>query len=237
MSTTDFHRLEQKFLQRFGFELDEPVHATLKVRGESLKAIVIPRIDKGDSFILSYYEAEDDYSQPSGEPGVREVSASSRSVLDFAKADDDEVSVELCAQNPWGFLEQECLEVNARVSHSEPSHKGQLYLHNGQIVVKAKEDSSVVKAEFSLVNLPAIGFPNDGRVELVALGWRVLLSLDPEMTRGQHSYTGVVEKCDESSFEIEELDDLLELLTWFLSYVAGGGMFPHLRSWLRQSLS
>ena len=226
MSITEFHKLEQKFLRRFGFELDEPVHATLNVRGQSLKAIVIPIIDKRGNFILSYYEAEDDYSQPSDQPRVREISALSRSVLDFARAADDEVSVELCAQNSWGFPVQECSKVNARVIHSEPSHKGRLRLHNGQIAVGAEENSSVVRAEFSLVNLPAIGFPYDGRVELVATGWRVLLSLDPEMTRGQSSYTGIVEKCDKSPFEMEELDDLLELLTWFLSYVAAGECFP-----------
>ena len=158
--------------------------------------------------------------------GVREISALSRSVLDFARAADDEVSVELCAQNPWGFPGQECSKVNARVIHSEPSHKGQLRLHNGQIAVGAEENSSVVSTEFSLVNLPAIGFPCDGRVNLVATGWRVVLSLDPEMTRGQSSYTGIVEKCDKSPFEMEELDDLLELLTWFLSYVAAGECFP-----------
>lgn len=226
MSTTDFHKLERKFLRRFGFELDTPVHANLRVRGESLRAIVIPMIDQGGNFVLSYYQAEDDYSRPSGEPNVREISALSRSVLDFARAADDEVSVELCAQNSLGFPEQECLKVNARVIHSEPSHRGQLRLHNGQIAVGAEETSSVVRAEFSLVNLPAIGFPYDGRVELVATGWRVVLSLDPEMTRGQSSYTGIVEKCDKIPFEMEELNDLLELLTWFLSYVAAGECFP-----------
>ncbi len=226
MSITEFHKLEQKFLNGFGFELDEPVYATLSVRGESLKAIVIPRIDIRGNFVLSYYEAEDDYSQPSDQPGVREISALSRSVLDFAKAADDEVSVELRAQNSWGFPGKECLKVNARVIRSEPSHKGRLRLHNGQIAVGAEENSSVVRAEFSLLNLPMIDHPPDRRVELVATGWRVVLSLDPEMTRGQPSYTGIVEKCDKSPFEMEELDDLLELLTWFLSYVAAGECFP-----------
>ena len=226
MSITEFHKLEQKFLNGFGFELDEPVYANLSVRGESLKAIVIPRIDIRGNFVLSYYEAEDDYSQPSGQPGVREVSDSSRSVLDFAKADDDEVSVELRRQNSWGFLRRECLEVNARVIRTGRSHKGRLRLHNGQIVLEGQECSSIVKAEFSLVNLPAIDFPYDRHVELAAMGWKVVLSLDPEMTRGQSSYTGVVEKFDKSPFEMEELDELLELLIWFFSYVAGGECFP-----------
>ncbi len=116
--------------------------------------------------------------------------------------------------------------VNARVIHSEPSHKGRLRLHNGQIVVGAEENSSVVRAEFSLLNFPMIDHPPDRRVKLVAMGWKVVLALDPEMTRGQHSYTGVVEKCDESSFETEEFEELLELLIWFFSYVAGGECFP-----------
>ncbi len=226
MSISEFHKLEQKFLRRFGFELDEPVHATLNVRGTSLRAIVIPRIDEWGRFVLSYYESEDDYSQPSHQPGVREMSMLSRSVLDYAKADDDEVSVELCRLDPWGSLRKECSEFNARIGHSDRSHTGRLYLHNGQIVVEGKKNSPLARADFSLLNLPMIYHPPDRRVELAAMGWKVVLTLDPEMTRGQHSYTGVVEKCDESSFEIEELDELLDLLTWFFSYVAGGECFP-----------
>lgn len=183
MSITDFHKLEWKFLDKFGFELDAPVHATFDVSGQSVKAIVTPKIDERGHFVLSYCEAEGDYFKHSGNPVVLSISHLPRSILDFAKGADDEVSVKLCAQNPLGSPGKQCLEVIARVSHTEPFHKGELYLHKGQIMLKEKEGDSMVKAGFSLVNLPAIGFPYDGRVELVAMGWRVVLSLDPEMTR------------------------------------------------------
>lgn len=226
MSITEFHNLEQKFLRRFGFGLDEPVYANLNVRGQSLQAIVVPRIDNRGNFALSYYEANDDYSQPSDQPGVREISDLSRSVLDYAKADDEEVSLELCRRHFLGFPEQECSAFNVRVADSDRSHKGRLYLHNGQIVVKGKENSPLTRAAFSLLNLPRFDVRSDRSVVLVAMGWKVLLSLDLDLTRGQHSYTGVVERCDKSSFTIEELDELLEILTWFFSYVAAGECFP-----------
>ena len=227
MSITEFHKLEQKFLRIFGFELDEPVQATLNIRDQSLKAIVIPEIDRHGIFSLAYYEADDDYSQPSGQPGVRKISESSRSVLDYAKADDDEVSLELCRRHPFGFPGQMCSEFNARVAHSDRSHKGSLYLYGGQIVVKGKEEYPLARAAFSLLNIPMLfDLCSDKCVELAAMGWRVVLSLDPEMTRGKHGYTGVVERCDKSSFTIEELDELLEILTWFFSYVAAGECFP-----------
>ena len=191
-----------------------------------MQAIVVPRIDNRGNFFLSYYEANDDYSQPSDQPGVREISDLSRSVLDYAKADDEEVSLELCRRHFLGFPEQECSAFNVRVADSDRSHKGRLYLHNGQIVVKGKENSPLTRAAFSLLNLPRFDVHSDRSVVLVAMGWKVLLSLDLDLTRGQHSYTGDVERCDKSSFTMEELDELLEVLHWFFSYAAAGECFP-----------
>ena len=113
-----------------------------------------------------------------------------------------------------------------RVADSDLSHKGRLYLRDGQIVVKGKESSPLTKVAFSLLNLPRFDVRSDRSVELVAMGWKVLLSLDSDLTRGQHSYTGDVERCDKSSFTMKELDELLEVLHWFFSYAAAGECFP-----------
>ena len=51
-------------------------------------------------------------------------------------------------------------------------------------------------------------------------GWLTTLSEDDEQTRGCTSYTGTIQKKDESEFEVQELRHLLEGLTRFFSFAS-----------------
>ena len=245
MEISNLNRLETRFFKNvLNAELNVPVRATLEYGKCEFEMIVVPEVDEDGYFILRYFDA----SACEPETQIDESGVESKSLdiyaafgqhseLKRAWVRSDPVTLQLHTKPvlfdamPRGVRKNPKLD--GRVQLPDTYHKGTLRLGNNQVTV---EGVAVERSEFCIVGFPDfrdVGRQADSASESlpnVVLetgdGCKITLAKDAEQTRGAVSHTGVIEKEDGGDFGTDELVEILDGLTLFLSFAVGAWCYP-----------
>jgi len=207
----ELNDLETKFFTHvLKMELDKPAYATLKLdgRGELYAMTVIPKLER--YFEIHFYHD----SSPIEESYLisRIIKGFPNPVLERAKVERTHATIQI--STPEGDLEHD-----VRILGVLSEREGILLLKDKITIVR----NSVLKyAELHLTN-----FKNfiGNRVVLCGDEWRIALVKH----RGAGSYVGHrvrIERKNGGEFKVEELEKVLDVLRFFLTFVAGNYQFP-----------
>ena len=245
METSNLSRLETRFFKDvLNAELNVPVRATLEYENCEFAMIVVPEIDENGYFILRYFDAseckpETQNDESGTESKSLDIGAAFGQHPELKRAwlRSDPVTLQLHtkpvlldAMSP-GVRKNPPLD--ARVQLPDTYHKGTLRLGNNQVTV---EEATLKRAEFCIVGFP--DFRNierqansaNGSLPHVVLktedGYKIILTMDAEQTRGEISHTGMIEKEDGGDVGIDDLVEIFDGLTLFLSFAIGAWCYP-----------
>ena len=227
MESSQLHDLERKFFTDLMVAtLDVPTHATVSSKQGDVDVIVVPTILSDGEFVFRYYDA------PTKKPEVTEYGLS----MDFTEMEHPtlrqgkSVTLQLKTEPSFPFptlfaQEQPPLSV---IVHSSSMNTGLLLLDKG---VVESEDFGVhlSKAEFFVSNLPAMAIPlyplEEQPIVLTSGQWKIALngSRTPSSRGG---FVGTVEQYDGNSFPYDKLLDLLDVFSYFLSFVKSSTCAP-----------
>ena len=245
MEISNLNRVETRFFKDvLNAALNVPVRATLEYGKCELKMIVVPEIDKDGYFVLRYFDAtahepEIQIDESGVESKSLDISAAFGQHPELKKAwlRSDPVTLQLHTKPvlwdamPPGLRKNPPLDV--RVQLPDTYHKGTLTLSDNQVAV---EKAKVKSVEFCVVGFPDFrnvgGQPDSASASLPRVllntedGSEITLAKDAEPTRGETSHTGVIKKVDGGDFETDELAEILDGLTLFLSFAIGAWCYP-----------
>ena len=215
--------LEKFFGTIIPVSLDEPTHATIELKGNArnLSAIVIPRIDSEGRLVFAFYDAVQTW----------DGNANSR--------DDMALPVTVRFRNGQGIqtlltdLKEEFL-----LSEKEKRLCGQLIVVQPEVSLR---DEDIVYADFCVEDFPlffgTLAFEKTeisdsqavyggrsrilGRSTFESHGWRFTISECPDKGEMGITHSGSIARSDGGAFSVRQLNDVIDGLTYFLSFISG----------------
>lgn len=203
--------LEKKFFTHvLKMELDKPLHATLELEGrnELYAMTVTPQLE-------SYLEIQFNLTTQSTEeyhPFSDLLSASPSPVFQQASVERTPATLRIC--RPEGDY-----EIDVRILAAVSAREGILLLNSRTVIVQ--------KSRLKYADLHLRNFKDFIGKSLVLFGeeWKItLVQLGVFGDRSGH--TARIERKDGEEFEVDELEKVLNILQYFLTFVACNYQFP-----------
>lgn len=203
-------------------KLDEPIHAIIEFNNElKLSAIVVPRIDPEGSLVFDFYDARESSGSNLGSQKL----ALSPATVRFYNGRSIET---VLMQHKRSFVE----------------------IHSGRLIATQSE-FCLVNDPITFVNFCIEDFPKflgEGMIEKTELsdsdsiygkslrslglakfesdGWEFTILECPEKNELGVTHSGSIQRTDNGTFSMQQLNHVIDGLTYFLSFIAGVYRIP-----------